>query len=172
MIRAGQMASVATLLTLATAAVADPLDAADEAFRAASFNRVWSGPLGQVQRWTNPASGHAGTILATKERVDPATHQPCREVTETLSAGDRPAVGYAVGCRGPDGAWQIVQTSAAAPPPAQSTSVVPADLAPYVAPPDISADGSAPSDPSGLPAEVRIFVPWRGAPGTMPSAPR
>jgi hypothetical protein len=148
---------------------AEPLDAADEAFRATSYRQAWAGALGQAQRWSNPASGHAGSVLATKEQLDPATHQPCREVTETLSAGDRPAVGYAVGCRTADGRWQIVQTSAAANP---STSVVPADVTPYVAPADISADGSGREDPNGLPAQVRIYVPWRGAPGAVPPTPR
>lgn len=139
-----RIAALAVLLAI-TDAGADPLDAADEAFRAAGYRQAWSGALGQEQRWTNPATGHAGSVKAVKERLDPATRLPCREIMETLMAGDGTATGYAVGCRGNDGAWRIVQTSAAA--------------------------GSGAGDLSGLPAQVRILVPWRGSPGAPPPAP-
>jgi len=162
------------LIAVATAAAADPLDAADEAFRAASYRQAWAGPLGQIQHWANPASGHAGTVQALAERPDPATQLPCREVLERVTADDQTSEAYAVGCRGGDGAWHIVQTSAtdaASPAGTAGHGIVPADVTPYVAPADISADGNGTDAPAGLPAEVHIFVPWHGAPGTLPPAP-
>ena len=159
-----------TLLVLADGARADALDPADEAFRATSYRQAWAGALGREQHWTNPVTGHSGSVRPVKERLDPATHQTCREIQETLTAGDRPATGYAVGCRGTDGAWRIIEASAgeAAAPVA---GPVPADVTPYVAPADIAAAGSGAGDVSGLPAQVRILVPWRGAPGAPPPAP-
>jgi len=169
----GVAVSGLVLIAVATAAAADPLDAADEAFRAAGYRQAWAGPLGQTQHWTNPASGHAGMVQALAERQDPTTQQPCREVVERVTAGDQTGEGYTVGCRGADGAWRIVQTSAAESGHAGPVgrSIVPADVTPYVAPADISADGSGADTPYGLPAEVRIFVPWHGAAGTLPPAP-
>jgi surface antigen len=158
------------LLAAATADAAETLDAADESFRAASYAQAWAGPLNADHPWSNPASGHGGRVRATKERLDPASHQPCREIQEDVTAGDRPATGYAVGCRGTDGAWRIVQSSATATP--NASAVVPADVTPYVAPADIDAAGSGgANDLSGLPAQVRIRVPWHGATGTTPPAP-
>jgi surface antigen len=151
------------------ARAAESLDPADEAFRAASFRQSWTAPLGAELRWTNPVSGHAGTVRPLKERLDPNSHQPCREVIESLSAGDRLATGYAVGCRGADGTWRIVQASTAGP---QAAGPVPADLAPYVPPADIAADGSGTGDPWNLPDQARILIPWRGAPGAVAPAPR
>ncbi|GGF23479.1 hypothetical protein GCM10011611_31970 [Aliidongia dinghuensis] len=168
-------------LSVPAIACADPLDAADAAFRAAAYGRAWAAPLGETQRWTNPATGHAGSVQPLKERVDPASRQPCREVAETLVSGGPAAVGYAVGCRAQDGNWRIVQSSttdAAARPQADDPAApAPADVTPYVAPADIAADGSGTGsngtgDLGGLPAEVRILAPWRGAPGTLPPPPR
>lgn len=167
-----RIAAFASLVLLAaTNAGADPLDAADEAFRAAGYRQAWAGALGQERRWTNPATGHAGSVKAVKERLDPATRLPCREILETLMTGDGTATGYAVGCRGNDGAWRIVQASAADAATAPATAPVPADVTPYVAPADIAAAGSGAGDLSGLPAQVRILVPWRGSPGAPPPAP-
>ncbi|MDB5361901.1 MAG: rane protein [Rhodospirillales bacterium] len=159
---------LALLLATTGAEAGEMLDPADESFRAASYAQAWAGPLNADHRWSNPASGHSGRVRATKERIDPASRQPCREIQEDVMAGDRPATGYAVGCRGSDGAWRIVQSSAA-------SAIVPADVTPYVAPADINAAGSGgASDLSGLPPQVRILVPMpaRGTAGTTPPAPR
>lgn len=166
---------LALALVASAARAADGLDPADESFRAASYARAWAGPLKVDQAWSNPASGHGGRVRATKERIDAASHQPCREIQEEVTAGDRPATGYAVGCRGPDGAWRIVQSSAAS--AAGTTSaIVPADVTPYVAPADIDAAGSGGAgnagDLAGLPPQVRILVPWHGTAGATPPAPR
>jgi surface antigen len=153
------------LLTIPAAQAAETLDPADEAFRAASYAQAWTGPLNAEHVWSNPASGHGGRVRATRERLDAASRQPCREIQEELSAGDRPATGYAVGCRGGDGAWHIVQSSAAASAPG-TPAIVPADVTPYVAPADIDAAGSGGT--GDLPPQVRVLVPSRGGTGTAP----
>lgn len=156
---------VLAVLLAASTAKAQTLDPADESFRAASYAQAWAGPLNADHPWSNPASGHGGRVRATKERLDPASHQPCREIREDMNAGDRPATGYAVGCRGTDGAWHIVQSSAGA---ASTTStIVPADVTPYVAPADINAAGSGGAgDLNDLPPQVRILVPGSRLPGS------
>jgi surface antigen len=159
------------LLVASAAQAAELLDPADESFRAASYAQAWVGPLNADHGWSNPASGHSGRVRATKERLDAAGHQPCREIQEEVTAGDRPTTGYAVGCRGKDGAWRIVQSSAASATKTTST-IVPADVTPYVAPADIDAAGSGGAgDLAGLPPQVRIQVPWHGAAGATPPAP-
>ena len=160
---------VLTLLLLASTASGEALDPADESFRAASYAQAWAGPLNADHPWSNPASGHSGRVRATKERLDPASHQLCREIQEDIIAGERPATGYAVGCRGTDGSWRVIQSSAAAGAPAStgaSSTIVPADVTPYVAPADINAAGSGGgNDLSSLPPQFRIQVPASRLPG-------
>jgi hypothetical protein len=100
-------------------------------------------------------------VRPLRERRDAASGQPCREILESLSAGERSAIGYAVGCRGADGLWRIVQADPAGP---QADGPVPADLAPYVPAPDVSADGGGTGDLSGLPPQARILITWHRAP--------
>ncbi len=159
---------ILTLLSTAAMASAEALDPADESFRAASYAQAWAGPLNADHSWSNPASGHSGRVRATKERVDPASHQLCREIQEDIVAGDRPATGYAVGCRGTDGTWRLVQSSTAtgAPVSTGASTIVPADVTPYVAPADINAAGSGgANDLSSLPPQIRIQVPGSRLPG-------
>ncbi|HLZ67829.1 MAG TPA: hypothetical protein VKQ29_16510 [Aliidongia sp.] len=163
------IAALALAAHFVPASAADPLDPADEAFRAASYRQAWAGPIGVEQRWANPATGHGGTVRATKERFDPAIRQPCREITENITSGNGPATGYTVGCRDPDGIWRIVQSGPAETAPMQATGIAPADVTPYVAPADIAADGSSAGNLSDLPVEVRVHV--RGVPGAPPSPP-
>jgi surface antigen len=161
---------ILSLVATTAAAAADGLDPADDSFRAASYARAWAGRLNADQDWSNPVSGHSGRVRATKERLDGASHQPCREIQEEVIVGERPATGYAVGCRGPDGTWRIVQSSVAAAsnPP---RGIVPANVTPYVAPADINAAGGGAGDLSGLPPQVRILVPERGTAGATPPTP-
>jgi surface antigen len=163
------LAPIAAAIVAMPAIAAEALDPADEAFRAASFRQAWAGPIGVEQRWSNPVSGHGGSVRATRERIDPASHQPCREIQESLSIGAAPVAGYAVGCREGDGTWRIVQASAAEARAGTGTpadSIVPADVTPYVAPADISADGNGNADFSSLPPQVRIIVPGKTGTGT------
>jgi len=155
-------------LVLPGHARADGLDRADDAFRAAAYRQAWAGALGRDHAWSNPVTGHAGTVRAVRERLDPASRQPCREILETLSTAGNTTSAYAVGCRTADGTWSIVQASASDEGSAVSAAsgVAPADVTPYQAPADISADGPAPA--SSPTPEVRILVPWRGV-GALPT---
>ena len=159
---------ILTFMLVASTASAEALDPADESFRAASYAQAWAGPLNADHPWSNPASGHSGRVRATKERLDPASHQLCREIQEDIVAGERPATGYAVGCRGTDGSWRLVQSSAAtgAPTSSGASTIAPADVTPYVAPADINAAGSGgANDLSSLPPQIRIQVPGSRLPG-------
>jgi len=160
--------TILMLSLVAATASAETLDPADESFRAASYAQAWAGRLNADHPWSNPASGHSGRVRATKERLDPASHQLCREIQEDIVAGERPATGYAVGCRGADGAWRVIQSSAAAGAPVGTgaSTIVPADVTPYVAPADINAAGSGgANDLSSLPPQLRIQVPSSRLPG-------
>jgi surface antigen len=73
-------------------------EAAQQAFETA--------PSGKAVAWTNPDSGHSGTI--TPVRTYQSNGRYCREFQQTVTIGGRPENSFGTACRMPDGAWQIV----------------------------------------------------------------
>src|SRR5215472_810894 len=63
-------------------------------------------PSGKAVAWTNPDSGHSGTI--TPVRTYESNGRYCREFQQTVTIGGRPENSFGTACRQPDGAWQIV----------------------------------------------------------------
>jgi len=63
-------------------------------------------PSGKAVAWTNPDSGHSGTI--TPVRTYQSNGRYCREFQQTVTIGGRPENSFGTACRMPDGAWQIV----------------------------------------------------------------
>ena len=84
------------------------LDAADRmhAGRAAQTG-LESAPTGQTTAWSNPDSGHSGSVTPTRT-YQAADGGYCREFTQTVTVAGADHTGYGKACRQPDGAWQIV----------------------------------------------------------------
>ena len=73
-------------------------DAAQGAFETA--------PSGKAVAWSNPDSGHAGTV--TPVRTFQSNGNYCREFQQTVTIGGRPENSFGTACRQPDGSWRIV----------------------------------------------------------------
>jgi len=73
-------------------------DAAQRAFETA--------PAGKAVAWTNPDSGHAGTV--TPVRTFESNGGYCREFQQTVTIGGNPESSFGTACRQPDGSWRIV----------------------------------------------------------------
>ena len=63
---------------------------------------------GQVVTWTNPDSGHSGTITPTNT-YQQADGSYCREYTQTVRVSGRNQQAYGRACRQPDGSWKVVE---------------------------------------------------------------
>ena len=88
--------------------VGKSLDKADRLYASRTANSALeSNPTGQSSSWSNPDSGHSGTIRPTRtvQRYD---NSPCRdyETTVTIDGRTETAVGRA--CRQSDGTWRVV----------------------------------------------------------------
>lgn len=83
------------------------LDKADRlaAERAASY-AFENNPSGRASSWSNPDTGHSGTITP-KPAYRNQEGQDCREYTQTIRVGGREEKGYGTACRQPDGSWKI-----------------------------------------------------------------
>ena len=64
-------------------------------------------PDQSVGSWSNPNTGHSGTVIPTATRIA-STGQPCREFTTTVRIGGVDQQGYGTACRQADGSWKIV----------------------------------------------------------------
>jgi surface antigen len=75
--------------------------AEEAAARAFEQNRT-----GQTSTWTNPDSGHSGTITPTKT-YQLASGQYCRRYTQTIDVGGEPQQASGTACRRADGTWEV-----------------------------------------------------------------
>lgn len=66
------------------------------------------GRSGTSLAWTNPDTGHSGTVTPLNVyRNDSGEY--CREYTQTIIVGGERQEGYGIACRQPDGKWKIVK---------------------------------------------------------------
>lgn len=84
------------------------LDRADQAYMQQTTQRsLETAPSGQVTSWSNPDSGHSGTVTPSRT-YQTSSGQYCREFQQTVMIGGQSQQAYGTACRQPDGSWQIV----------------------------------------------------------------
>ncbi len=84
------------------------LDDQDRRTAAATTQRALeTAPSGQATTWTNPDTGHTGTVTPVRTFQE-ASGQYCREFEQTVTIEGKRQSGYGTACRQPDGSWKIV----------------------------------------------------------------
>jgi len=90
-------------------AIGASLDRADRAYyNNTTTSSLESVPSGQTSTWKNPDSGNWGSFTPTKT-YQGSSGQYCREFSQKIVVGGQVQEGYGTACRGPDGAWKVVQ---------------------------------------------------------------
>jgi surface antigen len=85
------------------------LDRADRTYaERTTHNALETGRSGQPVAWTNPDTGHSGTIIPQPSSYQANTGQPCREYQQTIIVGGQQQQAYGTACRQPDGSWKVV----------------------------------------------------------------
>jgi surface antigen len=64
--------------------------------------------VGQTSNWTNPDSGHSGSVTPTKTYQN-HQGQYCREYQQTVTVGGETQQAFGTACRQPDGSWRVIQ---------------------------------------------------------------
>lgn len=64
---------------------------------------------GQTSTWSNPDSGHQGTVTPTNT-YQTSSGQYCREYQQTVTVGGEQQEAYGTACRQEDGSWKIVSS--------------------------------------------------------------
>ena len=108
----GNIAAIAggTLLgALAGHEVGASLDRADMTYyNNASQRALETAKAGTTSSWSNPDSGHSGTITPTRT-INTPDGNVCREYTQTIDIGGKSEQAFGKACRQSDGSWQIAQ---------------------------------------------------------------
>ena len=87
--------------------VGKSLDRADRlAMRNTSQTALEKNPVGRTSSWSNPDSGHSGTVTPTRT-YQTASGGPCREYQQTVTIDGKTEQAYGRACRQQDGSWKI-----------------------------------------------------------------
>jgi surface antigen len=82
------------------------LDERDKRLAAEAQQRALeSAPTGKPVAWTNPDTGHAGTVTPRRTYQSGGTY--CREFQTTATIGGKEEKAYGTACRQPDGSWKL-----------------------------------------------------------------
>ncbi len=102
--------AVGTLLgALMGSEIGKSLDRADRiAMGNTTQEALENGQSGQAQTWSNPDSGHSGTVTPQPAYKNTAGNY-CREYQQTVMIDGREESAYGTACRQPDGSWKIVE---------------------------------------------------------------
>src|SRR5262247_3788860 len=82
------------------------LDQRDKRLAAEAQQRALeSAPTGKAVPWTNPDTGHNGTVTPTRTYQSSGTY--CREFQSNVTISGKSEQAYGTACRQPDGSWKI-----------------------------------------------------------------
>jgi surface antigen len=82
------------------------LDQRDKRLAAEAQQRALeSAPTGKAVPWTNPDTGHQGTITPVRTYQSSGTY--CREFQSNVTISGKSEKAYGTACRQPDGSWKI-----------------------------------------------------------------
>lgn len=107
----GQLAATATGTVLGVfigSSVGKSLDKADRIYATQTANNALeSNQTGQPSSWSNPDSGHSGSITPTRT-VQTYDRSPCRDYETTVTIDGRTETAIGRACRQSDGTWKVV----------------------------------------------------------------
>ncbi len=84
------------------------LDKADQAYMKSAEQKAYTSPVGQNIAWSNPDSGHSGSVTPTREGRDTVTGGTCREFKSTVNVDGRTENVTGTACQQADGSWKVV----------------------------------------------------------------
>jgi len=108
----GQLAATAAGVLLGAfigSEVGKSLDKADQMYAEQTAQQSLEyGQSGAAGEWSNPDSGHSGTVTP-QPAYQTAEGSYCREYQTTVTVGGQTESAYGTACRQPDGSWRVVQ---------------------------------------------------------------
>jgi surface antigen len=96
----------ALLGAFAGSQIGKSLDRADMQYHNQAAEQAYSAPLNNTITWSNPESGHRGSITPVQEGHT-QTGSLCRKYKEAVFINGQAETAYGTACQQPDGSWAI-----------------------------------------------------------------
>lgn len=107
----GQLAAVA-IGALAGAAVGNSigqsLDRADQLYHARAAARAGYAPIGRQVYWSNPDTGHYGSVTPLREGLHQGTGARCRDFRQSVTVNGETREFVGAACQAADGSWNVM----------------------------------------------------------------
>lgn len=87
--------------------IGQSLDQADQAYHAQAVQNAYSAPLNKTINWSNPESGHSGSVTPVREGRQAATGNLCRQYKQTIVVDGKAETAYGTACQNSDGNWTL-----------------------------------------------------------------
>ncbi len=84
------------------------LDRADQLAMAEAEEKAHTAPIGEKIVWSNPDSGHSGSVTPIRDGRNAQTNAYCREYQTTVLIDGEEQAAFGTACRQPDGSWKVV----------------------------------------------------------------
>lgn len=97
----------ALLGAMAGSAIGKSLDQADMMYHQQAFERAYTAPINQPIAWSNPDTGHSGSVVATRQGTDTQTGNLCREYKQTIIVDGQSETAVGTACQQADGTWRL-----------------------------------------------------------------
>ena len=107
----GQLAATAAGALLGAVVggeIGKSLDNADRIAMQHAEEQATHSPIGETVHWSNPDSGHSGSVTATREGRHSSTGEYCREFQQTITVGGQTEQAVGTAGQNPDGTWRII----------------------------------------------------------------
>jgi surface antigen len=88
--------------------VGKSLDKADQQAAHQAETRAQTAPIGQQISWSNPDTGHSGSVTPTRDGRD-TNGNYCREYQTTVNIDGKSEQAFGTACRQADGSWKVVK---------------------------------------------------------------
>ncbi len=97
----------ALLGAFAGSEIGKSLDKADMAYHEQAAQQAYTAPLNQTISWSNPQSGHSGSITPIRQGTQASTGDTCREFRQAIMIDGQAQTAVSTACRNPDGTWTV-----------------------------------------------------------------
>lgn len=92
---------------LAGSSIGQSLDRADQQYHQQAVDQAYAAPLNHPISWSNPQTGHSGTVVPVREGREVATGSLCREYKQTIVVNGKSETAYGKACQERNGSWTL-----------------------------------------------------------------
>ena len=97
----------ALLGAFAGSEIGKSLDQADQMYHQQAVEKAYSAPLNQTINWSNPKSGHSGSVTPIREGHQASTGNLCRQYKQTIVIDGKAETANGTACQNADGSWTL-----------------------------------------------------------------